>query len=68
MTENTKQCPYCAETIAAEANVCKHCGRDVRQGRGRAKLILFIILLLLLAFLAFNWFVNDMGNLWDSFY
>lgn len=24
-----KKCPHCAETILSEANVCKHCGRDI---------------------------------------
>lgn len=24
-----KTCPHCAETILAEAKVCKHCGRDI---------------------------------------
>lgn len=24
-----RKCPYCAEMILAEANVCKHCSRDV---------------------------------------
>lgn len=24
-----KTCPFCAESIKKEANVCKHCGRDI---------------------------------------
>jgi RNA polymerase subunit RPABC4/transcription elongation factor Spt4 len=26
---NMEKCPHCAETIQADANVCKHCGRDI---------------------------------------
>lgn len=26
-----QQCPFCAEHIRAEASVCKHCGRDVKE-------------------------------------
>lgn len=28
-TEETKECPFCAETIKTAAVVCKHCGRDL---------------------------------------
>lgn len=29
MSDDIKQCPYCAEDIKAAAIVCKHCGRDI---------------------------------------
>ena len=32
----TKQCPYCAETIKREAKVCRFCGRDILAEKSTA--------------------------------
>jgi RNA polymerase subunit RPABC4/transcription elongation factor Spt4 len=28
---NAKRCPYCAELVKSDAQVCKHCGRDLAR-------------------------------------
>ncbi len=33
MTDATKTCPYCAETIKAAANVCRFCGTNLGTGK-----------------------------------
>ncbi len=33
--EDTKQCPHCAETIRAEAKVCRFCGRELSGTSGK---------------------------------
>jgi hypothetical protein len=33
--QSTKACPFCAETIKREANVCRYCGRDIVESETR---------------------------------
>lgn len=30
MVEATRICPYCAETVKADAKVCRYCGRELK--------------------------------------
>ncbi|HEX8583039.1 MAG TPA: zinc ribbon domain-containing protein [Allosphingosinicella sp.] len=34
MDTDEKKCPRCAETVKAEAKVCRHCGYDFETGQG----------------------------------
>lgn len=59
MSENTIKCPHCAEEISADAKVCKHCGRDVRQSRNRMMFVIFIILCVIAILLVAQYVIGN---------
>ena len=39
MTEETKECPYCAETVKAKAIICRYCRQPIVEGLTRESLL-----------------------------
>lgn len=60
-SQDTKQCPFCAETIKSAAKICRSCGRDLVTGkaegtRSQVPILRIAAVVLLLAIFAGGYF------------
>jgi len=68
MSEETKQCPYCGETIKAQAIVCRYCRRDlpspskIKQDEKKGRNWITILFIVILGVVLIVWFLAQLGS------
>lgn len=68
MPEETKQCPYCAETIKSQAIVCRYCRHDltnqpkIKQYEKKERDWIAILIVVILGVVLTVWFLAQLGS------